>query len=414
MFETLYKDPATIARYRLAPLLEERQRYLCAVVASGVVGDVARRVARTQLALMDVLNLPDADIPVGFATVDAAVQERCRHVPAVSAADFRRHAFRWLRFLGWLEEPVRDAHPHARQVEAFAAWMRDDRGLSEATVGNCCNESDRLFAWAAGRNLMLADMTVGDVDEFLAARIADGGLRRTSARAAAGCLRSFFRFAETRHWCRPGIAGCIVPPLVYPDRPVPKGFDRGEVERLLATAEGSTPADVRDRAVLTVLATCGLRAGEVGALRVGDVDWERDMLRVFRPKTGRTDTFPLTPSVGNALMDYLLEVRPDAGPERALFLTLQAPFRPLTSGAVGAIVRSRANRLGIAGKRLGAHALRHAAAQRLVDEGCGLKIVGDFLGHSSPGATAAYAKIDLASLRPVADIRLKELLDDAA
>ncbi|MCY4501083.1 MAG: tyrosine-type recombinase/integrase, partial [Alphaproteobacteria bacterium] len=164
----------------------------------------------------------------------------------------------------------------------------------------------------------------------------------------------------------------------------------------------------------TILATCGLRAGEVGALRVEDIDWERDMLRVFRSKTGRTDLFPLTPSVGNALMDYLLKVRPDAGRERALFLTLQAPFRPLNSGAIGMIVRSRANRLGITGKRLGAHALRHAAAQRLVDEGCGLKTIGDFLGHSSPSATAAYAKIDLASLRPVADICLKELLDDTA
>ena len=160
---------------------------------------------------------------------------------------------------------------------------------------------------------MLADMTIGDVDEFLAARIAEGTLRRTSARAAAGCLRSFFRFAEARSWCRAGIAGCIMPPLAYPDRPIPKGFDRDEVERLLATTEGSAPADVRDRAVLTILATCGLRAGEVGALRVEDVDWERDLLRVFRPKTGRTDTFPLTPAVGNALMDYLLKVRPGCG-----------------------------------------------------------------------------------------------------
>lgn len=414
MFENLYKDPATIAKYQTAPLLEDRERYLRSVVASGVVGEIARRVARSQLVLMELLNLPDADIPIRLATVEKALQQRCRNVPEVSAATFQRHALRWLRFLGWLDEPVRDAHPHARQVEAFAAWMRDDRGLSEATVSNCCYESDRLFAWAAHRNLLLADITIGDVDAYLAERIAAGGLRRTSARAAAGCLRSFFRFAEIRNWCQEGIAGGIMPPLAYPDRPVPKGFDRDEVEKLLATTEGSTPADCRDRAVLMVLATCGLRAGEAGALRVEDIDWERDLLRVFRPKTGRTDTFPLTPSIGNALLDYLLKVRPDAGQERALFLTLQAPFRPLNSCAIGMIVRSRAIRLGITGKRLGAHALRHAAAQRLVDEGCGLKTVGDFLGHASPSATAAYATIDLASLRPVADIGLKELLDDAA
>ncbi len=414
MFETLYKDPATIAKYRCAPLAKERERYLRTVAAWGTVGDVVRRVSRTQLALMELLNLPDADVPVDLSTVETAVQAWCRNVPEVSAADFRRYAFRWLRFLGWLEEPVRDAHPHARQVEACAAWMRDDRGLSEATVGNCRYESDRFFVWAAGRNLALADIVIGDVDEYLAARIAGGGLRRTSARALAERLRSFFRFAEARNWCRPGIAGCIMPPLTYPDRPVPKGFERDEVEKLLATTEGTSPADCRDRAVLMILATCGLRAGEVGALRVDDIDWERDMLRVFRPKTGLTDHFPLTPAVGNAVMDYLLKVRPDSARVRALFLTLPAPFRPLTSGAIAAIVSSRARRVGITGKRRGAHAFRHAAAQRLVDEGCGLKTVGDFLGHSSPGATATYAKVDLAALRPVADIRLKELLDDAA
>ncbi len=414
MFENLYKHPATIAKYQHAPLLEDRERYLRSVVASGAVVEVARRVARAQLVLMELLSLPDADVPIRLATVEKAVQEWCRSVPEVSAANFRRHALRWLRFLGWLDEPPRDTHPHARHLEAFAAWMRDERGLSEATVDNCLYESNRFFAWAARRNLMLADITIGDVDAYLAERIAVGGLRRTSARAAAECLRSVFRFAEMRNWCRPGIAGCIMPPLAYPDRPVPKGFDRDEVGKLLATTEGSTPADFRDRAVLMILATCGLRAGEVGALRVEDVDWERSLLRVFRPKTGRTDTFPLTPSIGNALVDYLLKVRPDAGRERALFLTLQAPLRPLTSGAIGMIVRSRANRLGITGKRLGAHALRHAAAQRLVDECCGLKTVGDFLGHSSPSATAAYATVDLASLRPVADIRLKELLNDTA
>ncbi len=95
-----------------------------------------------------------------------------------------------------------------------------------------------------------------------------------------------------------------------------------------------------------------------------------------------------------------------------MFLTLQAPFRPLKSSAIGMIVRSRANRLGITEKRQGAHALRHAAAQRLVDEGCGLKTADDFLGHSSPSATAT--RLDLAALRPVADIYLKELLDDTA
>ena len=413
MFEKLYKNPATITKYRCASLLEEREQYLRFIVASGMAGDVVRRVVRTQIALAALLNLPDADIPIRLATVETAVDAYCRSIPEVSAANFRRYAFRWLRFLGWLEEPVRNLHPHARHVEAYAVWMRDVRGLAETTISNRCYMSNRFFVWSSGRNLVLADIRVGDVDAYLAMRIAAGRLRRTSAHTLAESLRSFFRFAEMQNWCRAGIAGCIMPPVFFPDRPVPKGFDRDEVERLFATTEGTTPVDCRDRAVLMLLATCGLRAGEVGALRVEDIDWEQDMVRVFRPKTGRTDHFPLTPSVGNALVDYLLKLRPDVGKERALFLTLTAPFRPLNSSSIGMIVRSRANRVGISGKRIGPHALRHAVAQRLVDEGHALKTVCDFLGHSSPSVTATYAKIDLASLRPVADICLKEVLNDA-
>ena len=134
MFETLYKDPATIARYRRAPLLEERERYLRVVVALGAVGDVVRRVARAQLLLTKLLNLPDADIPIRLTTVETAVREWCRSVPEVSAADFRRHGFRWLRFLGWLEEPVRDApfaHRTNRGLRGLAAGrsraVRSDR-----------------------------------------------------------------------------------------------------------------------------------------------------------------------------------------------------------------------------------------------------------------------------------------------
>ena len=167
MLETLYKDPATIERYRLVPLLEDRERYLCAVLASGAVVEVARRVARAQLALIDLLNLPDADIPVDFAAVETAVQAWCRNVPAVSAANFRRHAFRWLRFLaGWksrLGMPIRTPGrwrllPPGRGTTGGCPKRPSATAATRATVS---------LPGVAARNLMLADMTIGDVDEFL-------------------------------------------------------------------------------------------------------------------------------------------------------------------------------------------------------------------------------------------------------
>jgi site-specific recombinase XerD len=199
-----------------------------------------------------------------------------------------------------------------------------------------------------------------------------------------------------------------MPPRRYPGETIPKGLNRDEVIRLLATSEGGRLFDIRARAILMLLITYGLRAGEVSGLRVDDLDWEREMLRVRCPKPGRTHLYPLSRGVGQAILRYLREVRP-VHPERRLFLTLKAPIRPLSRGVIKGIISARLDRLGITGKRCGPHALRHAAAQHLLDQGLSMKAVGDYLGHRSVAATSVYAKVQLDALREVADIDLEGL-----
>ena len=111
---------------------------------------------------------------------------------------------------------------------------------------------------------------------------------------------------------------------------------------------------------------------------------------------------------GRAVLRYLRELRPRR-PDRALFLTLRAPVRPLSRSGISHVVRSRLDRLGIIGKRRGPHSLRHAAAQHLLNHGLSMKQVGDYLGHRSVSATSAYAKVQLGALREVADIDLEGL-----
>ena len=221
-------------------------------------------------------------------------------------------------------------------------------------------------------------------------------------------LRTFFRFAEQQGWCTPGLADGIMPPRRSPGETIPKGLNRDEVIRLLATTEGNRPFDVRARAILMLLITYGLRAGEVSGLRLDDLDWEQEMLRVRCPKPGRTHLYPLSRGVGQTILRYLREVRP-VQPERRLFLTLKAPIRPLTREVIKGIVWTRLDGLGITGKRRGPHALRHAAAQHLLDQGLSMKAVGDYLGHRSVAATSVYAKVQLDALREVADIDLEGL-----
>ena len=168
-------------------------------------------------------------------------------------------------------------------------------------------------------------------------------------------------------------------------------------------------AFIRARAILMLLITYGLRAAEISGLQLDDLDWEREMLRVRCPKPGRTHLYPLSRGVAQTILRYLSEVRPKQ-PDRRLFLTLKAPIKPLDRHMIKFIVSTRIDRLGITGKRRGPHALRHAAAQHLLDQGLSMKAVGDYLGHRSVAATSVYAKVQLNALREVAETDLEGLV----
>jgi len=143
-------------------------------------------------------------------------------------------------------------------------------------------------------------------------------------------------------------------------------------------------------------------------LRLDDLDWENEIICVRCPKPGRTLVWPLSPDVGNAILRYIREARP-TGLGRSLFFTSHAPIRPAGRKTLGKIVRDRLAGIDVVTGRRGTHALRHAAAQHLLDQGISMKVIGDFLGHRDPSSTAIYAKVNLAALREVAALDLEGL-----
>ena len=179
---------------------------------------------------------------------------------------------------------------------------------------------------------------------------------------------------------------------------------------MFASTETNEPADIRDRAILFLLAVYGLRASEVERLTLDDLDWEKERVRVRRSKSSeRTDVYPVTEDLALAILRYLKEVRPQVH-FREIFVKRTAPLRPLTAGAIGRMVSRRLKPMGVRIKYHGAHALRHACACRLLAEGLSMKEIGDHLGHRSVFATATYAKLDLNGLREVANLSLEGLL----
>lgn len=157
-----------------------------------------------------------------------------------------------------------------------------------------------------------------------------------------------------------------------------------------------------------LFAVYGLRASEVANLRLDSIDWERDRIVVPRSKQRRSQVYPLTPTVGQAVIRYLKKVRLRCA-RRELFLKVLAPIGPLTPSSLYRIVASRIKRLGIEALRRGPHTLRHACAGRLLSEGLSLKEIGDHLGHRSLDSTRVYAKVDLQGLCEVAAFDLGEV-----
>ena len=162
-------------------------------------------------------------------------------------------------------------------------------------------------------------------------------------------------------------------------------------------------------ALLLLLAVYGLRSGEIIRLRLDDFDWDREVFTVTRSKSLRSQPFPLSPSVAAALIRYLKEVRPRT-PRRELFLTHCAPLRPIDRATVFLIVARRLRVVCPALAHHGPHALRHACATHLLNQGLSLKEIGDYLGHRHPESTRIYTKVDLRGLRQVADFDLGGLL----
>src|SRR2546429_232539 len=140
---------------------------------------------------------------------------------------------------------------------------------------------------------------------------------------------------------------------------LPKALDGDQVTALLASCDPATRTGRRDLAILTLLARLGLRAGEVAALRLDDIDWRLGEITV-RGKGNRHDRLPLPADAGQRIVDYLHDGRPEAAQGRTVFVRAQAPYPALTSNAVTTVV-------ACAGRRawpglIGAHPLRHSAA----------------------------------------------------
>jgi len=411
MFKILFKYPRVLAHHCEGPAADERQRFLIHRAKDGAARGTLLGIARELLVIAKHIDVA-TDKMISIYDLEAAASRWVRHQQRRHRARgsrwsrewFIHMAKTWLHFLGRLQEQEPTPSPFEELMKDFANYMRNERGLSEVTVRGRCWHAGKFLDEFIGQNRPFAEVSVRDVDAFLN-RKGSQGWRRVSVATSARALRSFFQHAEMRGWCEVGVATGIDGPRMFKQEALPVGPLWTDIQRLITSTTGDRPRDIRDQAILMLLAIYGFRSREVAGLRLEQMNWEREILGVLRPKQRRAQEYPLVQSVGEAILRYLQQVRPRCV-RREIFLTLKAPFRPLSPGALYHLVSSRLRALGIESPHRGPHSLRHACAGHLVAERFSLKEVGDHLGHRSAYATRTYAKVDLAGLREVANFGL--------
>jgi len=298
-----------------------------------------------------------------------------------------------------LSPPI-DRSTLGKVTRAFELFLRSERGLSPSTlISYLPIVRHFLTERFAGKALRIAELCPQDLHHFILSQVQR--VSRTHAKLTVTALRSFLRFLLQRGAIKTDLSAAVPGVALWRLSQLPKSLPSEQVERMLKSCDRNTQVGQRDYAIVLLLARLGLRAGEVVAMTLEDLDWEAGEILV-RGKGQRLARLPLPKDVGAALAHYLRHIRP-ACSTRRVFIRSKAPRRGFASPvAICNVVRRALQRAGLNPEFKGAHLLRHSLAMKLLRRGASLDEIGQLLRHQQPTTTQIYAKVDIAALRRIA------------
>ncbi len=358
-----------------------------------VLSDLARWMTNEHLAVVDL----DEQRVDEFLEVRRRRGRSCRGFGTTALQLIEQ-----LRCAGVVPAPesVRDESPSTVLLRSYEGYLRQERALAKSTISAYLPFARDLMAERLNGGAARSDsLCAADIREFLLIRA-----RRMAPRYAqfmGTALRSFLRFLFLRGETGSDLALAVPTVRQWRFSNVPRHLSEEDVERLLRACDCSSATGRRDHAILLLLARLGLRASEVLALELSDLNWRVGEI-IVRGKGQVSDRLPLLPEVGEALVLYLQEDRP-AGNSRRVFLCTRAPHRGFSHpSSISTIVARALDRAGLAPATRGAHLLRHSLATGMIRRGASLAEIGQVLRHRSTNTTEIYAKLDFDALRDVA------------
>jgi site-specific recombinase XerD len=414
MLDRYYVRPVTVDRIRscwIAPAIEQyvdwltERRYSNRTVWRRIpllvaFGEFAKNNGATELA-----QLPSHVEPF----VSRWVSEHARGKRSVRArkkiGDCVRNPIRQMLRVGLPDyigkgRPHKPDNPFEAQAPRFFSYLTEEKGLRPRTVEQY---QFHLRQFAAHLERIGVSDLAAVSPTVLSGFVADYGPRLAwpTLRNACGALRVFLRYLHREGVSAKDLSGVVEFPQSYRLSGIPRSITWEQVEQVINSIDRRSASGKRDYAMLLLLAAYGLRAAEVAALTLDDIDWRNDRLKIRERKAGNSTTYPLSAVVGAAIVEYLKHGRPESK-ERTVFLRTVAPFVPISGAAVCSRAVYYIHKAGIKVPRPGSHTLRHSCVQRLVSANFSLKHIGDYVGHRNPTSTQVYAKVAIEALREVA------------
>ena len=330
-------------------------------------------------------------------------------ISAASARDQKHCRYRINRFRDYLIEnagaPPRselrlDMSPRACLKREYETYLRSQRGLSEDTIYHCLRFYDRFLTAKFGTGLGdLNTIKPGDITGFiLRLREAQNAPRD---KTGPSHLRNLFQFLFWSGKTERNLSNAV--PKARQPKPtgIPRYLEPEQVNRLIEVVRDHQKTGRRNYAMLMLIARLGLRAPEVTAIELDDIDWRAGEI-LIRGKRQLHDRMPMSAEVGEAIVDYIKNER--RGPDRALFVSVKPPFKRFKDAQILRwILRDAYDATGISPPQayIGTHILRHSLATDMLRKGASLAEIGDVLRHRSAMTTTIYAQYDVAALRSI-------------
>ena len=279
-----------------------------------------------------------------------------------------------------------------RMAREFINHLRQNFKISETSSFCYGSILNHFSIYTDMRGIVLYSMSHDDLAGFFSSS-------HNSRSQVVMLVKRFLQFLYEEGKTRVNLSYALANVRYTRKEKLPSYYDKDEILKIESVVDRSSPLGKRDYAIILLASRLGLRASDIVSLTFANLDWDNSQIILSQQKTKKEITLPLLSEVGNAIIDYIRNGRPQAN-LKTVFLTAGHPYRKMSPSRASIRLSEYINKAGIStrGRHKGCHSLRHSLAMSLLQSGASLLVIKECLGHESSESTMCYLAVNIPSL----------------